>query len=287
MILNGKVVADYIKQQLKEEIEQYKNIIGRRPKLVIVSVGDDPASKVYVRNKIKAAEEVGINAFHFPMGVLDDGSPTTEYVQGIIAKINEDEEVDGIMVQLPLPKHLNERVIIDAIDPSKDVDGLTTTNIGRLRSGQPCFKPCTAAGIIDLCRYYNIELDGKNVTIIGRSNIVGKPLADLMMAEGATVTQCHSHTRDIAYHCCTDIVVSAVGKPKFIGVNEVWTDTTVIDVGINRDENGKLCGDVDFEAVKDRAEHITPVPGGVGPMTVAELLRNTVDAWRRNAQEAP
>lgn len=282
MILNGKIVADTIKQQLKKEIDSAVVRGARRPHLVIVSVGDNPASKVYVKNKMKAAEEVGIIANHFPMGVMDDCTPSTKYVQGIIAKLNEDDEIDGIMVQLPLPSYLDEREIIDAIDPTKDVDGLTTINIGRLRSGQPCIKPCTAAGIIDLCKYYNIELDGKNVTIIGRSNIVGKPLADLMMAEGATVTQCHSHTKDITYHCCTDIVVSAVGKPKFIGVNEVWTDTTVIDVGINRDENGKLCGDVDFEAVKDRCEHITPVPGGVGPMTVAELMKNVVEAWKKN-----
>ncbi len=280
MILNGKVVADSIKQQLKEEINN--NIsYRRRPYLVIITVGDDPASKVYVRNKIKACEEVGIDVGHYI--AADD--ITQDKLKEAIQIYNKTSTVDGIMVQLPLPNGWNEREIIDAIDPSKDVDGLTTTNIGRLRSGQPCFKPCTAAGIIDLCRYYNIELDGQNVTIIGRSNIVGKPLADLMMAEGATVTQCHSHTKDLTYHCCTDIVVSAVGKPKLIGVNEVWTDTTVIDVGINRDENGKLCGDVDFDSIKEYCEHITPVPGGVGPMTVAELLRNTVEAWRRNIQE--
>ena len=282
MILDGKIVAADIKQRLKEEIDETVANGRRRPYLVIVSVGDDPASKVYVRNKMKAAEEVGINAFHFSMAVLDDGSPTTEYVQGIVANLNEDDSIDGIMVQLPLPSHLDERAIIDTIDPAKDVDGLTTTNIGRLRSGQDCLKPCTAQGVIDLCKYYNIDLDGRNVTILGRSNIVGKPLADMIMAEGATVTQCHSRTKDITYHCCTDIVVSAIGKPKFIGINEVWTDTTVIDVGINRDENGKLCGDVDFEAVKDRCEHITPVPGGVGPMTVAELMKNVVEAWRKN-----
>ena len=284
MILDGKVVAESIKQRLKEEILASNK---RRPYLIIITVGEDPASKVYVRNKIKAAEEVGIDTFHFPMGVLDDGSPTTEYVQGIIAKLNADDEVDGIMVQLPLPKHLNERAIIDAIDPSKDVDGLTTTNIGRLRSGQPCFQPCTARGIIDLLDYYGIEIDGKDVTIIGRSNIVGKPLADLMMDRGATVTQCHSHTKDLTLHCGgADIVVSAVGKPKFIGKEELWTTTdVVIDVGINRDENGKLCGDVDFEVAKCYCEHITPVPGGVGPMTVVELLRNTVEAWKRNTEE--
>ena len=283
MILNGKVVADDIKQRLKEEIEQRKRTIGRRPYLVIISVGDDPASKVYVRNKIKASEEVGINTFHFPMGVLDDGSPTTEYVQGIIAKLNEDEEVDGIMVQLPLPKHLDERAIIDAIDPAKDVDGLTTTNIGRLRSGQDCLKPCTAAGIVDLCKYYNIELEGKDVTIIGRSNIVGKPLADLMMAEGATVMQCHSKTKNLPSHTrYADIVVSAIGKPRFVDYKFIGLGQTLIDVGINRDEEGKLCGDMDIPDLDDF--NITPVPGGVGPMTVVELLKNTVEAWKKNAE---
>ena len=282
MILDGKVVAASIKEQLKEKIDAAVANGGRRPKLVIISIGDDPASKVYVRNKMKAAEEVGIIANHYPMGVFDDGSPATEYVQGIIAKLNADEEIDGIMVQLPLPSYLDERAIIDAINPAKDVDGLTTTNIGRLRSGQDCLKPCTAAGIIDLCKYYNIEFSGKDVTIIGRSNIVGKPLADLMMAEGATVTQCHSKTEDLTYHCMSaDIVVSAIGKPKFINFHHIWHGTpVVVDVGINHDENGKLCGDVDFEAVKDHCDYITPVPGGVGPMTVAELMKNVVIAWK-------
>lgn len=280
MILDGKVAAASIKEQLKEEINGRMDVIGRRPRLVIISVGDDPASKVYVRNKMKAAEEVGIIAHHFPM---QSDLVTTEYVKESIALFNADLSCDGLMVQLPLPKHLDERAIIDAIDPTKDVDGLTTTNIGRLRSGQDCLKPCTAAGIIDLLKYYNIRLDGKDVTIIGRSNIVGKPLADLMMAEGATVTQCHSHTKQLQNHTdYADIVVSAIGQPKFITDFHVHGCQTVIDVGINRDENGKLCGDVDFEGVKDKVEHITPVPGGVGPMTVAELMKNIVQAWKNN-----
>ena len=281
MILDGKVAANSIKERLREEIDKAVTNGCRRPKLVIVSVGDDPASKVYVRNKIKAAEEMGIIATHFPMIAETDEN----YIKEIIQEFNDDSLIDGIMVQLPLPKHLDERAIIDAIDPSKDVDGLTTTNIGRLRSGQSCLKPCTAQGIIDLCKYYNIELDGKDVTIIGRSNIVGKPLADLMMAEGATVTQCHSHTTDVSAHTyCADIVVSAVGKPQYLVKQHICKGMvdTIIDVGINRDENGKLCGDVDFEAVKDMVENITPVPGGVGPMTVAELMVNVVEAWRNN-----
>ena len=281
MILDGKVVAASIKEQLKEEIDAAVANGRRKPRLVIISVGDDPASKVYVRNKTKAAEEVGIIAHHFPMQA---DLVTTEYVKESISLFNADSSCDGIMVQLPLPKHLDERAIIDAIDPSKDVDGLTTTNIGRLRSGQDCLKPCTAQGIIDLCKYYNIELDGKDVTIIGRSNIVGKPLADLMMAEGATVTQCHSHTKEMALHTmAAHIVVSAIGKPKHFNQDYFAYDTeAVIDVGINRDEDGKLCGDVDYEDVKDYVENITPVPGGVGPMTVAELMKNVVQAWRKS-----
>ena len=280
MILDGKIVAASIKEQLKEEINGRMDAMGRRPKLVIISIGDDPASKVYVRNKIKAAEEVGIEVEHKIFGT------TKKDFMAVISAIffyNGYDKVDGIMVQLPLPKDWNERVIIDAIAPAKDVDGLTTTNIGRLRSGQDCLKPCTAQGIIDLCKYYSIELDGKDVTIIGRSNIVGKPLADLMMAEGATVTQCHSHTQHLRFHCHTaDILVSAVGKPNFLGYHDVMEDTIVIDVGINRDENGRLCGDVDFEEVEGKAEHITPVPGGVGPMTVAELMKNVVQAWKES-----
>ena len=281
MILDGKVVAASIKEQLKEEIDAAVANGGRRPRLVIISIGDDPASKVYVRNKIKAAEEVGIIAHHFPM---QSDLVTTEYVIESISLFNADSSCDGIMVQLPLPKHLDERAIIDAIDPEKDVDGLTTTNIGRLRSGQDCLKPCTAQGIIDLCKYYDIELDGKDVTIIGRSNIVGKPLADLMMAAGATVTQCHSRTYNLDFHIQgADIVVSAIGKPEHFGRSSLkgWHDA-IIDVGINRTETGRLCGDIKFEEVKDLCNGITPVPGGVGPMTVAELMKNVVQAWKSN-----
>ena len=279
MILDGKVVAADIKQRLAREIGEALVEGKRSPHLVIISVGEDPASKVYVRNKIKAAEECGIEVEHIKMPA-DIGNFN---VRECIARKNFDAAVDGIMVQLPLPEGYDERKIIDTIYEWKDVDGLTTTNIGRLRSGQKCLKPCTAAGIIDLCKYYGIELDGKDVTIIGRSNIVGKPLADMMMAEGATVTQCHTHTSDLMFHTLTaDIIISAVGKPKLITEKMIKCGAIVIDVGINRDENGKLCGDVDYENVWVVAEHITPVPGGVGPMTVAELMSNIVEAWRNN-----
>ena len=265
MILDGKIVAADIKQRLKQEIDTAVASGLRQPHLVIISVGDDPASTVYV-----------VSHLTFP------ADEDTFWVRNSIEGYAGSPDVDGIMIQLPLPDGWNERELIDMIPPSKDVDGLTTTNIGHLRSGQKCLKPCTAAGIIDLCKYYNIDLDGKDVTSIGRSNIVGKPLADMRMAEGATVTQCHTHTSDLMFHTLTaDIIISAVGKPKLITEKMIKCGAIVIDVGINRDENGKLCGDVDYENVWAVAEHITPVPGGVGPMTVAELMSNTVDSWRK------
>ena len=280
MILDGKAVAAEYAATLKQEIDDAVMSGHRRPRLVIISIGDDPASKVYVRNKMKKAEECGIIATHFPMMADTD----EDYIKDIIVKFNNDNNIDGIMVQLPLPSHLDERAIIDTINPAKDVDGLTTTNIGRLRSGQPCIVPCTAKGVIDLLSYYDIDVDGKNVTIVGRSNIVGKPLADLLMSMGATVTQCHSHTRDLEVDTKkADILVSAIGKPKFLNDDYVGFGAVVIDIGINRDEEGKLCGDVDFKDVEWKVQHITPVPGGVGPMTVIELMMNTVGCWKKNA----
>lgn len=278
MILDGKLVANEIGNTLKEEILAHPDV--RPPNLIIYTVGDDPASKVYVKNKIKKCEEIGIKVEHF----IAKEDITTEQLKELIKWDNEAPRRDGIMVQLPLPSHLNEREIIDAIDPAKDVDGLTTTNIGKLRSGQPCIKPCTAAGIMDLLDYYQIPVEGKDVTIIGRSNIVGKPLADLMMAAGATVTQCHSHTYNLNFHIQgADIVVSAIGKPEHFGLSNFkgWHDA-IIDVGINRTETGRLCGDIKFEEVKDLCNAITPVPGGVGPMTVIELMKNTVECWKKN-----
>lgn len=279
MILDGKIVAADIKQRLKEEIDAAVAKGRRRPKLVIITVGDDPASKVYVRNKMKAAEEVGIEVQHMQFSADKDD---LFWVENFIDGSAGSDDVDGIMIQLPLPDGWDERSLIDRIPFYKDVDGLTTINIGRLRSGQPCLKPCTAAGIIDLCKYYNIELDGKDVTIIGRSNIVGKPLADMMMAAGATVTQCHSHTYNLDFHIQgADIVVSAIGKPEHFGLSNFkgWHDA-IIDVGINRTETGRLCGDIRFDEVKDLCNGITPVPGGVGPMTVAELMKNVVIAYK-------
>lgn len=278
MILDGRIVANEIGNNLKEMILARPDV--RPPHLVIISVGDDPASKVYVKNKVKKAEELGIHTKHIVFS--EDESECN--ICTTIEYLNRDHTVDGIMVQLPLPSHLNERKIIDTIYSEKDVDGLTTTNIGKLRSGQPCIKPCTAAGVMDLLDYYHIPVEGKDVTIIGRSNIVGKPLADLMMVAGATVTQCHSHTYNLDFHIRgADIVVSAIGKPEYFGLSSLkgWHDA-IIDVGINRTETGRLCGDIKFEEVKDLCNGITPVPGGVGPMTVIELMKNTVECWRKN-----
>lgn len=278
MILDGKFVANEIGNKLKEEILAHPDV--RPPHLVIISVGDDPASKVYVKNKIKKAEELGIEVTHRVFSADEDKFWVRNSIEGCAGN----PDVDGIMIQLPLPDGWNERELIDIIPPSKDVDGLTTVNIGRLRSGQSCIRPCTAAGVMDLLDYYHIPVEGKNVTIIGRSNIVGKPLADLMMNAGATVTQCHSKTIDLPFYTMNaDIVISAIGKPKFFtDICFVPKMDAIIDVGINRDENGKLCGDIDFDSVKDLTEAITPVPGGVGPMTVIELMKNTVECWRKN-----
>ena len=279
MILDGKLVASKIKALLKEEVETRKPG-ARSPHLIIITIGEDPASQVYVRNKIKACAEVGITVEHKIFTATD----SVYTIKNAIERYNFDHTVDGIMVQLPVPEGFDERTLIDTILPQKDVDGLTTTNIGRLRSGQACLYPCTAQGIIDLLDYYDIEITGKDITVIGRSNIVGKPVADMLMARGATVTQCHSKTRDLTLHTIpADIIVSAVGVPKLLTRDHILKGitNTIIDVGINRDENGKLCGDVDFEQLQDRVNAITPVPGGVGPMTVAELMKNTVTAWRR------
>ena len=283
MILDGKFVANEIGNKLKEEILAHPDV--RPPHLVIISVGDDPASKVYVKNKIKKAEELGIEVTHRVFSADEDKFWVRNSIEGCAGN----PDVDGIMIQLPLPDGWNERELIDIIPPSKDVDGLTTVNIGRLRSGQSCIRPCTAAGVMDLLDYYHIPVEGKNVTIIGRSNIVGKPLADLMMNAGATVTQCHSKTIDLPFYTMNaDIVISAIGKPKFFtDICFVPKMDAIIDVGINRDENGKLCGDIDFDSVKDLTEAITPVPGGVGPMTVAMLMENTLYAarMRKEAEE--
>ena len=270
-ILSGKEVAEHVKQQVKEEIERR----GLKVALAVIVVGDNPASKIYVRNKSRACEYCGIKSIEY---VLPEQTTKNELLS-FIDKLNANAEVNGILVQLPLPKHINADEVIERISPAKDVDCFTAINTGKLWQGTYDIAPCTPAGIVAMLDYYNINITGKNIVIVGRSNIVGKPTAALMLERNATVTVCHSHTKDLyKYTSTADILISAVGKPKFITWGLVKKDAVVIDVGINRDENGKVCGDVDFESVKDRASAITPVPGGCGVVTVAMLMRNTLIA---------
>ena len=234
-------------------------------------VGDDPASAVYVRNKQKACEEVGILSVTHHL----DAETTEAALIKLVQDLNNDQNITGILVQLPLPSHIDEKKVLLAIDPDKDVDGFHPMNVGRLCSGEDGYVSCTPAGVIALLKRYGIDAAGKECVIIGRSNIVGKPMIQLMLQENATVTVCHSKTKDLASVCArADILIAAIGKPKFVTADFVKDGAVVIDVGINRDENGKLCGDVDFETVKEKASFITPVPGGVGPMTIAMLLEN-------------
>lgn len=273
-ILSGKVVSARVKQELKAEVETLKND-GKQTGLAVVLVGEDPASKVYVRNKEKACEEIGI---YSEMHKLPEET-TEEELLALINKLNNDEKIDGILVQLPLPKHLDDKVIINNIRPDKDVDAFHPVNVGKIMIGDFDFLPCTPAGIMELIHESGVDVDGKNCVVIGRSNIVGKPMSMLLLHENGTVTTCHSHTKDLAEVTKqADILVAAVGIPKFVKADMVKPGAVVIDVGMDRDEEGKLCGDVDFDSVEPVAGAITPVPGGVGPMTIAMLMRNTVTA---------
>lgn len=270
-LINGKEVAEHIKSQVKNEIEA----LDLKPALAVIVVGDNPASKVYVNNKKKACKAVGIESIEY---VLPENT-TEEELLNVIDYCNISSCVHGILVQLPLPSHINENKVLERIKPEKDVDGFTAINTGKLWQGDYDLAPCTAMGVIELLDYYGYEIAGQNCVVVGRSNIVGKPVAALLLERNATVTICHSKTQnlsEITRHA--DILISAVGKPKFITWVMVKQDAIVIDVGINRDENGKLCGDVDFDDVKDKVTAITPVPGGVGPMTVAMLMKNTLVA---------
>lgn len=275
-IINGKAIAEQIKQELKL---QAANLIKKRirPTLAVVQVGNNEASNIYIRNKKKIAEELNIKFIHLHF----DEKITTNDLLNEINKINLDKTIHGLFVQLPLPKHINEFAIINAIDPNKDVDCFSIANIGRLWSAKPndlIIKPNTPAGIIELIKRSGISLEGKNVTVIGRSNIVGKPLIALLMMENATVTVCHSKTKNLAKVCAkADILISAVGKAKLVTEDFVKKGAVVIDVGINRDESGKICGDVDFNPVQLKTNMITPVPGGVGPMTVVMLMKNLIE----------
>lgn len=273
-IINGKEISAAIREEIKAGVQG----MSVRPGLAVVLVGDDPASAVYVRNKSKACAEVGIysEVYRLPE------ETGREQLLGLIEQLNQSPLIHGILVQLPLPKHLDPEEVIIAIDPAKDVDAFHPVNVGKIMIGNYDFLPCTPAGVMELLHRSGIEVSGKECVVIGRSNIVGKPQAMLLLHENATVTVCHSKTRDLPSVCRrADILVSAVGKAKFVTADMVKDGAVVIDVGMNRDENGKLCGDVDFEPVSEKASYITPVPGGVGPMTITMLLKNTVTAAKR------
>lgn len=273
-IINGKELAKKIRLQLKQKVEELKND-GVQPKLSVIMVGNDKASEVYVRNKSKACNEIGIA---FEEYLLPEET-TGEQLLNIIETLNQREDVHGILLQSPIPKHLDIREAFNYIDYKKDVDGFHPINVGKLAIGEAGFVSCTPAGVMEMLKEYNIEIQGKRAVVIGRSNIVGKPLAQLLLNENATVTVCHSKTQNIEQIAKeADILVAALGKPKFVTANMVKKDAVVIDVGINRTDDGKLVGDVDFENVEKVASYITPVPGGVGPMTVAMLMKNVVRA---------
>lgn len=270
-LLDGKEVKLKILKDLKQKLLNLNEKLG----LVVIQIGNDPASDVYVRQKKKMAEDLGYNFNHINL----DENVNEDEILAIIDKLNNDDMVDGILVQMPIPSTLNVKRIQNAILPYKDVDGLTDINIGKLVHNEDSLVACTPMGIIDLLDYYNIDIEGKNVVIIGRSDLVGKPLASLMINRNATVTLCHSKTINLDFYTKNaDILVVAIGKPNFIKRDSVKDGAVIIDVGINRMANGMLCGDVDFDDVKDKVSYITPVPGGVGQMTVAELALNTYKA---------
>lgn len=272
--IDGKAVAAKIRAQVAQDVEALK-ARGICPGMAVVLVGDDPASKIYVNNKKKACAETGIYSEEH----LLPAETTQEELLALIEKLNADKKIHGILVQSPLPKHLDEKLVVEHIDPRKDVDAFHAYNVGKIMIGDFTFLPCTPAGIIELIRSTGVPIEGKNCVVVGRSNIVGKPMAMLLLHNNGTVTICHSRTKNLAEICRgADILVAAVGKPKFITADMVKPGAVVIDVGMDRDENGKLCGDVDFDAVEPIASYITPVPGGVGPMTIAMLMKNAVRA---------
>ena len=274
-IIDGKKVSAEVKEEVRQQTLKLKETHGITPGLAVVIVGDDPASRVYVNNKKKACELVGFKSEEYAL----PAETTQQELLNLVETLNNKDDINGILVQLPLPKHLDDKAVIAAINPKKDVDAFHAVNVGKIMLGEYDFLPCTPAGVMEMLHSYNIEVSGKNCVVIGRSNIVGKPMAMLLLHENGTVTICHSRTRDIAEVTKqADILVAAVGRPKFVTADMVKDGAVVIDVGMDRDENGKLCGDVDFENVKDKCSYITPVPGGVGPMTIATLMKNTLKA---------
>ncbi len=275
VIINGKEVSQKTREDLKYDVASFTEKYKRAPGLAVIMVGDNPASAVYVRNKHKGCLDVGITSYEITMPKETEESELLEKIK----ELNSDPKVDGILVQLPLPEHINEQIVIEAISPDKDVDAFHPENVGRIMIGNYTFLPCTPAGIIELLKYYNIGIEGKRCVIIGRSNIVGKPMAHLLLERNGTVTVCHSRTKDLPTITKeADILVVAIGRANFVTADMVKPGAVVIDVGINRGEDGKLYGDVDFTSVQPIASAITPVPGGVGPMTISMLLKNTLAA---------
>lgn len=273
-LIDGKLISQTIKDELRERVAELKKR-GHSGSLAVIQVGNDPASSIYVKNKKKACEYIGIGSVSYE---LSENTSEAELLN-IIDELNNKPEIIGILVQLPVPKHINEDKIIRAISPAKDVDGFHVENVGALCVGERGFVSCTPAGVIQLLKRSDVEIAGKHCVVIGRSNIVGKPMALLMLRENATVTICHSKTQNLKEICkSADILIAAVGKPRMINSDYVKEGAVVIDVGIHRDENNKMCGDVDFDDVKDHVSKITPVPGGVGPMTIAMLMNNCVEA---------
>jgi methylenetetrahydrofolate dehydrogenase (NADP+)/methenyltetrahydrofolate cyclohydrolase len=275
-LIDGKSIAAEVREQVRDEVAALVEGGARAPGLATVLVGEDPASQIYVANKHKACEQAGMRSLHHGL----DASTSERDLLELLDLLNADDEVDGILVQLPLPDAIDPDHVVAAIDPVKDVDGLTPTNAGLLAHGSPGLVPCTPAGVMELLRHEGVELEGAEAVVVGRSKLVGRPLASLLLGANATVTTCHSRTRDLAATCArADVLVAAVGAPRLLGADAIKPGAVVIDVGMNRSDDG-LVGDVDFEAARELAAAITPVPGGVGPMTIAMLLVNTLAAAR-------
>lgn len=280
-IIDGKKISESLRLSIAETVKNRKEGT-RAPGLAVIIVGNNPASRIYVNNKKKACEICGFYSVEY---ALPENAEEKELLE-LIERLNKDENIDGILCQLPLPSQIDENKVIDAIAPEKDVDGFSPVNTGNLLSGKPCFAPCTPAGVVEMLKSEGIEIAGKHCVIVGRSNIVGKPAALLMLQENATVTVCHSRTVNLAEEVSrADIVIAAIGKASFITADMVKEGAVVVDVGINRLENGKVTGDVDFEAVSEKASYITPVPGGVGPMTITMLMKNTLVSWSRKQSD--
>lgn len=279
-VIDGKAVSAAVKQEVAEEAARLKEEKGLKIGLAVVIVGNNPASRVYVNNKKKACEAVGFQSFEYAL----DESTTQEQLLDLISVLNRDVRVNGILVQLPLPAHIDEKKVIDAISPDKDVDAFHAINVGKIMIGEYAFLPCTPAGVMRLIESTGTEISGKQCVVIGRSNIVGKPMAMLLLHKSGTVTICHSRTQNLKEICLgADILVVAVGKANFVTGDMIKEGAVVIDVGMNRLENGKLCGDVEYESAEKKASYITPVPGGVGPMTIAMLMKNTLTAAKQQA----